>query len=78
MRRWERMMRLLPVGILLSVAAATAACGTLAQSCQEFGLSPGTPEYQRCQGARAGREAAATRGAVDMVRSLDAMRPGLR
>jgi hypothetical protein len=71
-------MRFLPVSILLSLAAATAACGTLAQSCQEFGLAPGTPDFERCQGARAGREAAATRGAVEMVRSLDAMRPGLR
>jgi len=71
-------MRLLPMGALLCLAAAIAACGTLAQSCGEFGLSPGTPEFQRCQAAKAGREAAATRGAVEMIRSLDAMQPGLR
>jgi hypothetical protein len=43
-----------------------------------FGLSPGTPEFQRCQAAKADRQAAATRGAVETIRSLDAMQPGLR
>lgn len=71
-------MRLVPVGFLFALAAATAACGSLGQSCQEFGLSPGTPEFHRCQAAKSGREASATRGAVEMIRSLDAMRPGLR
>jgi hypothetical protein len=72
------MMRFLPGALVVFLAAAPAACGTLAQSCQEFGLAPDTPEFQRCQAAKSGREASATRGAVDMVRALDAMRPGLR
>ena len=71
-------MHLLRLGMAFSLAIAAAACALPGQSCREFGLSPGTPEFQRCQEAKAGREAAATRGAVEMIRSLDAMQPGLR
>jgi hypothetical protein len=48
------------------------------QACREFGLSPGTPEFQRCQAAKEARAAAATRGAMEMIRSLDEFRPGMR
>ena len=71
-------MDLFRLAAAVSLAVAVAACALPGQACQEYGLSPGTPEYQRCQAAKAGREAAATRGAVEMIRSLDAMHPGLR
>lgn len=72
-------MHLLRLGTALSLALAAAACAAPGQqACQEFGLAPGTSEFQRCQAAKAGREAAASRGAVEMIRSLDAMQPGLR
>jgi hypothetical protein len=73
-RGWTRLLRL---GAALSLAAA-ASCGRPGRPCQEFGLAPGTPEFQRCEAARAERESSATRGAVEMIRSIDAMRPGLR
>lgn len=70
-------MHLLRLGAALSVAFAAAACALPGQqACQ--GLSPGMPEFQRCQAAKEAREAAATRGAVEMMRSLDQIQPGMR
>jgi hypothetical protein len=72
-------MHLLRLAGAVSLAVAAAACAPPGpQACQVFGLSPGTPEFQRCQAAKADRQAAATRGAVETIRSLDAMQPGLR
>jgi hypothetical protein len=72
-------MRLLGLGTALSLAAVTAACAPAGQqACREFGLSPGTPEFQRCQAAKEARGAAATRGAMEMIRSLDQFQPGMR
>lgn len=71
-------MHLLRLGAVLALAAATASCASPGQSCSEYGLAPGTPEFQRCQQAKTARQAAATRGAVEMIRSLDAMQPPRR
>ena len=73
-------MRLLSLGTAsLSLALAAAACAPAGrQACREFGLAPGTPEFQRCQAAKQAREAAATRGAMEMIRSLDQFQPTMR
>jgi hypothetical protein len=67
-------MRLVSLGVIL-LASALAGCGAPLQSCASIGLLPGTPEYQRCEAAQASRRDAATRGAVETLRSLD-MRGG--
>jgi len=72
-------MRLLSLGAALLLAVAAAACAPAGQqACREFGLAPGTPEFQRCQAAKQARAAAATRGAIEMIRSLDQFQPGMR
>lgn len=72
-------MHLLSLGSALSLALAAAACVPAGQqACREFGLSPGTPEFQRCQAAKEARAAAATRGAMEMIRSLDQFQPTMR
>jgi hypothetical protein len=63
-------MRFIELGIVL-LAAIVGGCGAPLQSCTSIGLLPGTPEYQRCEAAQATRRDAATRGAVDTLRSLD-------
>ena len=72
-------MHVLRLAAALSLAVAAGACAPLGQrACRDVGLSPGTPEFQRCQAAKDAREAAATRGAMEMIRSLDQFQPGMR
>ena len=71
-------MQLLRLGMALSLAVAAAACAPPGQSCRELGLSRGMLEFQHCQAAKEAREAAATRGAVEMMRSLDQIQLGMR
>ena len=66
-------MRGFRVAIAMVLAAPASACGGLGPSCTEWGLTPGTPEFARCQAAKAEREAAGTRGAVEALRAIDAM-----
>jgi hypothetical protein len=63
-------MRSILLGIVL-LAAGLAGCGAPLQSCSSIGFVPGTPEYQRCAAAQAARQDAATRGAVETLRSID-------
>jgi hypothetical protein len=53
------------------VAGCSSGPGTLALSCEEMGLAPGTVPYERCAERKAARQRAATRSAIDTVRSVD-------
>jgi len=59
------------LGCLWLLSACAAGPGPLVQSCEEWGLVPGTPAYQRCLNAKQGRENAGARSAVDTIRSVD-------
>lgn len=63
-------MRAILLGVVL-LAASLWGCGAPLQSCGSIGFLPGTPEYQRCAAAQAARRDAATRGAVETLRSID-------
>jgi hypothetical protein len=63
-------MRVTGIGVVL-LALSVAGCGMPFQSCSSIGFLPGSPEYQRCEAAQASRRDAATRGAVETLRSLD-------
>lgn len=58
-------------GLWLLLSACAAGPGPLVQSCEEWGLVPGTPAYQRCLNAKQARENAGARAAFDTVRSVD-------
>ena len=68
--REQAAMRFIGLGVLV-LAVLAGGCGAPLQSCKSLGLLPGSPEYQRCAAAQAERRDAATRGAVDTMRSLD-------
>ena len=64
------------VGLIVLAGGLLLGCagpGPFAQSCDEFGLTPGTPQYQKCQNAKASREVSGTRSAVDTLHAVDAI-----
>jgi hypothetical protein len=59
--------------VLTGLLMGCAGPGPLTQSCEEFGLSPGTPQYQKCQDAKASRQISGTRSAIDTLHAVDAI-----
>lgn len=47
----------------------------LSDACEELGLTPGTPQFQRCYNAKLARQKSGERSAIDTVRSIDVLTP---
>lgn len=71
-------MRFLRPGVVLALSCAATGCAGLGQSCTALGLTPGSPEYQRCEAASASRQTAGISGAVDAIRTIDVRGRGAR
>jgi hypothetical protein len=64
-------MRVSLIGLLWLLCACAPRAPAYVQACEEYGLMPGTPQYQKCLNAKAKRQNAGVRSAIDTVRSVD-------
>lgn len=64
--------------LLLGWLALLMGCGgqnRLSEACEDLGLTPGTPQFQRCYNAKVARQRAGERSALDTVRAIDVLTP---
>jgi hypothetical protein len=64
-------MRFAVLGLFCLLAACAPRTPAYVQACEEYGLVPGTPQYQKCADAKARRQLSGARSAIDTVRSVD-------
>jgi hypothetical protein len=64
-------MRVAWLGFFCLLVACAPRAASYATACEENGLMPGTAQYQKCVAAKAKRQDAGARSAIDTVRSVD-------
>jgi hypothetical protein len=64
-------MRFVVLGFVCLLAACAARTPAYVQACEEYGLVPGTPQYQKCVDAKTRQQLSGARSAIDTVRSVD-------
>jgi hypothetical protein len=63
---------------LLAWLALLIGCGgadRLSEACEDLGLMPGTPQFERCYNAKLARQRSGERSAIDTIRSIDVLAP---
>jgi hypothetical protein len=68
-------MRLLLLGGLALLIGCGGGSDRLSEACEDLGLTPGTPQFQRCYNAKLARQRAGERSAIDTIRSVDVLTP---
>ena len=64
--------------LLLGWLALLFGCGgpdRLSEACEDLGLTPGTPQFQRCYNAKLARQKSGERSAIDTIRAIDVLTP---
>jgi hypothetical protein len=64
--------------LFLGWLALLMGCGgrdRLSEACEDLGLTPGTPQFERCYNAKLARQRAGERSALDTIRATDVLTP---